>query len=975
MEDKQLHLLQVQYNGITLNNQDIDLMLIAGANNIYELKVALSKITNIKYPIEEMNLTESEFIVLRQRVYDLYLETLTSRPEYIMNKGIELKRKVDYLKASGILSNEEINIVNEILSQSKSKEEIVQRLNERLPDRVNDIYMTLKDFSPIEKTGVKSTTLEATRNLLEEIKLNYNSITIDEEAKYGKIVLLDGTFDFRHLQKALDFAKEHKKQVRLNTILFYMDCPEDLYNLEKTEDNKKLVKQKLTSYVDATTRFIRDNGYTSTVRSIDVFNELLNRFAMNTNPPYMYRGDIEQEKIQLPNGNFEVNDNIKSGWLKHLDIADLCEVIAVARQNLPEMDFMYNDDNIIDPNKIDATMELLSQIRAQEERLGVKLIDSIGTQMHIDNGMTKEQMKDMIISLSKFGLPIEVTEFDIVMTHGINGLSEEQINLMRQKKINEICECVQELKKDYNIRGFTIWSKTDKQNFRVNLANEDRIPKGLAPIETMYGGYYTEEMRPKGKTLTKNNFQSFNYHTHTYRCGHAGASTDREYVENARKNGITQLGFTDHVPVSELEFQDDEQQMDISEVDNYLESIHMLQSEYPDMTILSGFEVEYNPMKEQFLGELRERVDYMILGQHFVLDGIDQVSKNNPNYPLEYANIVCQAMESGLFDIVAHPDIFMKFRDSIKTEEGKKIFLENAKEASRQICQKAKEMGIPLELNFGGIIIGKKLSDGEYAYPHSLFWEIAAEEKVPTLYGVDAHNANQFDLMGNCKEKVDVIINPERLNIVSRDYNPVEARKRNPKLNEAYARHQASALSYETHLISYITNSVMSRIPDESFEPRIFTGMSTYMFDEVLKSSQEKTNKKKSELIKKGQEAVQKGDNTKQERAAVAFVSTERTISNQKQAIQRAKETITEATELGCTTKTEYKKAIKALTEQKSKTSQKENKEVNKKAEQKGPILVKKKPTNTNNGYISTLNLILLITSIFAISYILLNLK
>ena len=59
MEDKQLHLLQVQYNGITLNNQDIDLMLIAGANNIYELKVALSKITNIKYPIEEMNLTES----------------------------------------------------------------------------------------------------------------------------------------------------------------------------------------------------------------------------------------------------------------------------------------------------------------------------------------------------------------------------------------------------------------------------------------------------------------------------------------------------------------------------------------------------------------------------------------------------------------------------------------------------------------------------------------------------------------------------------------------------------------------------------------------------------------------------------------------------------------------------------------------------------------------------------------------------
>ena len=47
MKEKQLYLLQVQYNGITLNNQDIDLMLIAGSNNIHELKLALSKIDNL----------------------------------------------------------------------------------------------------------------------------------------------------------------------------------------------------------------------------------------------------------------------------------------------------------------------------------------------------------------------------------------------------------------------------------------------------------------------------------------------------------------------------------------------------------------------------------------------------------------------------------------------------------------------------------------------------------------------------------------------------------------------------------------------------------------------------------------------------------------------------------------------------------------------------------------------------------------
>ena len=45
--------------------------------------------------------------------------------------------------------------------------------------------------------------------------------------------------------------------------------------------------------------------------------------------------------------------------------------------------------------------------------------------MHVDNGMAKEQMKEMIINLSRFGLPIEITEFDIAMTNGVEKLSEE----------------------------------------------------------------------------------------------------------------------------------------------------------------------------------------------------------------------------------------------------------------------------------------------------------------------------------------------------------------------------------------------------------------------------------------------------------------------------------------------------------------------------------------------------------------------
>ena len=38
-----------------------------------------------------------------------------------------------------------------------------------------------------------------------------------------------------------------------------------------------------------------------------------------------------------------------------------------------------------------------------------------------------------------------------------------------------------------------------------------------------------------------------NYHTHTIRCNHA-KGTEREYIEQAIKEGFKILGFSDHVP-------------------------------------------------------------------------------------------------------------------------------------------------------------------------------------------------------------------------------------------------------------------------------------------------------------------------------------------------------------------------------------------------------------------------------------------
>ena len=109
------------------------------------------------------------------------------------------------------------------------------------------------------------------------------------------------------------------------------------------------------------------------------------------------------------------------------------------------MDFMYNDDNIIDPNKIDATMELLSQIRAQEERLGVKLIDSIGTQMHIDNNVSKEEIRNAFIEFNNY--PCEYRDCSHINTEGCEIALALLNNEILETRYNNYCGFINEIKK------------------------------------------------------------------------------------------------------------------------------------------------------------------------------------------------------------------------------------------------------------------------------------------------------------------------------------------------------------------------------------------------------------------------------------------------------------------------------------------------------------------------------------------------
>ena len=109
----------------------------------------------------------------------------------------------------------------------------------------------------------------------------------------------------------------------------------------------------------------------------------------------------------------------------------------------------------------------------------------------------------------------------------------------------------------------------------------------------------------------------YNYHTHTYRCGHA-FGTEREYIESALKAGITDMGFSDHAPWIDPNLgKEREYVVRYAEVENYISTVKALREEYRDrITLHVGFEAEHlivDPREVISFG-----AEYLILGQHFV---------------------------------------------------------------------------------------------------------------------------------------------------------------------------------------------------------------------------------------------------------------------------------------------------------------------------------------------------------------------
>lgn len=275
--------------------------------------------------------------------------------------------------------------------------------------------------------------------------------------------------------------------------------------------------------------------------------------------------------------------------------------------------------------------------------------------------------------------------------------------------------------------------------------------------------------------------QNFNYHSHTYRCGHADLDMeDEEYIQEYIKMGFKKMAFTDHSPEKNRIDKREHMRMEYDERNEYLASIKKLKEKYKDqIEIQSGYEIEYLPGEEENLRELKKETDKLILGQHFVYDNNKNLVIFGPKtYTAEedlmtYAEYLQKSMELKIPDIIAHPDIYMFNREK---------FGEIERKVAEIICKSAEKNKIPLEININKIFQstyweGKKINHdslekqkeklekkGKPTYPCKEFWEVVSNYKIKVLYGIDAHHRGQILVWNEVVELTKEILGEDLIN-------------------------------------------------------------------------------------------------------------------------------------------------------------------------------------------------------------------
>lgn len=259
-------------------------------------------------------------------------------------------------------------------------------------------------------------------------------------------------------------------------------------------------------------------------------------------------------------------------------------------------------------------------------------------------------------------------------------------------------------------------------------------------------------------------YRLIDYHMHT-RVTIDGNMVEIQACVQAVRMGLREIAFTNHVMLNHPAYL-------MSEADFVLHwrQVQLCQKRFPELTIRLGIEMDYYPGREAEIAVTLRKYENLI-GRHFdiVLGAVHEMNgiffSSKEHAPrlfsgralaavyLEYFDLTAKAVRSGLYDILAHPDLVKKYTGEITPP----LDFESYRVGAERLVDALLETGVGIDLNMKGM----KLKVGEQ-FPSRQFLQLylsraraSGREPVLTL-GSDAHTAT--DVGGYIQEGAEMLL-------------------------------------------------------------------------------------------------------------------------------------------------------------------------------------------------------------------------
>ena len=215
------------------------------------------------------------------------------------------------------------------------------------------------------------------------------------------------------------------------------------------------------------------------------------------------------------------------------------------------------------------------------------------------------------------------------------------------------------------------------------------------------------------------------YHSHTKWCKHAKGEIE-DYVLAAINADFELFAICDHV------FDDNHPfgpRGSFKDYPQYLAQIKEVEAKYQDkIKLIRSMEAEYYPEMMETYRKMKKEDNFSIwiLGQHESKDHlIDYFAPGDAdNKLISYTNDVIEGIETGFFDILAHPDLMIMHYDKVN-----ELFM-SCMARIFEACEKNK---VIVEINANGI-------RGNKGYPNLEVFELSKKYDLKYIISSDANN-------------------------------------------------------------------------------------------------------------------------------------------------------------------------------------------------------------------------------------------